>query len=107
MACDPSGLKFIQLFPESVSAFDLHSLDCFELLKQRAGCIRVVFKALKAKDEFSLPSNVLFAEGHMLLGLDKPRFEFLPIHVEILAGPTGFPSSRLIEQHHKGKVPIG
>jgi hypothetical protein len=85
MACDPSGLKFIQLFQQSVSALDLHSLDYFELLKQRAGSAGVIPQPLKSKDEFSLPDDVLFAESYTLVSLDKSRFEFLPVHARTLS----------------------
>jgi hypothetical protein len=96
IAYDPSGLKFIQLFQQSVAALDLNNLNFLELLQQRPSCNRVVFQALKAKDEFSLPSNVLFAEGRTLLGLDKSRFKFLPIHVDVLAGPTAADATWLL-----------
>jgi hypothetical protein len=73
---------------QPIAALDLDGLDFLELLKQGAGRLGVVSEPFEAHDELSLSGNMLFAENYTLLGLDKPCFEFRPIHLKGLAQIT-------------------
>ena len=68
ISCALDQLEF-ELFHEPVTTDNMRRLGCQEDSEQLFCLGAVMAIALKFRDDFALPRNVTFAEGHMLFGL--------------------------------------